>query len=404
MSDDRDHGELGSNVVLFARILRGAGLPVGPGKAILAIKALSVIDITNRDDVFWTLHAVYVERRSQFEVFRIAFDHFWTTQLDDTVDFSILDDDQEDGHSSTGSPMPRRLAESLVSAGLGEVREAKEQEFEIDSSETWSSVEQLRTKDFESMSSEELAITRDALRNMKLPIPEIPARRFRPHASGRRIDMRSTLRKSVRSAGGIELSKKKRIRRHPPLVVLCDISGSMEAYARMLLHFLHAVTNDKDRIHTFLFGTRLTNVTRHLTHNDPDIALSRVGQAVFDWSGGTRIGETLSQFNRVWSRQVLAQGAVVLFISDGLDRDGGEGVSKEMDRLKKSCRRLIWLNPLLRYDGFEPRSAGVKAMLPHVDEFRPVHNLDSLTKLTDALATMGSEGRWGPPQSEVLHG
>ncbi len=403
MTNDSERGALALNVALFARILRGAGLPVGPGKALLAIEALSVIDITNRDDTFWTLHAVFVERRNQFDVFRIAFDHFWTVRPADAGEFSVLDSDEGEGSLPPEAPLPRRLAESLVSAGLGEVRSATEQELEIDSTATWSSIEHLRTKDFETMSNEELVHTRNVLRTMTLPIPELPSRRFRPHASGRRIDMRATLRRSVRLPGGFELQRKKRIRRHPPLVVLCDISGSMESYARMLLHFLHAVTNDRDRVHTFLFGTRLTNVTRHLAHNDPDVALSRVGQAVFDWSGGTRIGETLATFNRVWSRRVLAQGAVVLLISDGLDRDGGDGVATEMDRLQRSCRRLIWLNPLLRYDGFEPRSAGVKAMLPHVDEFRPVHNLDSLSKLADALASVGSEGRWGPDRSEAMY-
>jgi hypothetical protein len=176
-------------------------------------------------------------------------------------------------------------------------------------------------------------------------------------------------------------------------VVLCDISGSMESYSRMLLHFLHAVTNDRDRVHTFLFGTRLTNVSHHLAYSDPDVALARVARAVEDWSGGTRIGETLAQFNRQWSRRVLGQGALVLLISDGLDRDGGVGLSQEMIRLKKSCRHLIWLNPLLRFDAFEPKSAGVKQMLPYVDDFRPAHNLDSLTALADAIAVSSLRNR-----------
>ena len=175
------------------------------------------------------------------------------------------------------------------------------------------------------------------------------------------------------------------MKRHPPLALLCDISGSMEPYARMLLHFLHAVTNDRDRVHTFLFGTRLTNVSRYLEHRDPDQALLRVATAVSDWSGGTRIGATLAEFNRHWSRRVLGQGAVVLLITDGLDREGGNGLSRQMARLQKSCRRLIWLNPLLRFDAFEPKSAGVKAMLPYVDDFRPVHNLESLKGLAEAL-------------------
>jgi uncharacterized protein with von Willebrand factor type A (vWA) domain len=172
--------------------------------------------------------------------------------------------------------------------------------------------------------------------------------------------------------------------------VLCDISGSMERYARMLLHFVHAITNDRHRVHTLVFGTRLTNITRHLRHRDVDVALARVTAAVDDWSGGTRIGESLHVFNQRWSRRVLGQNAIVLLISDGLDADAGAGLAMPMERLAKSARRVIWLNPLLRYADFEARPAGIRAMLPWVDDFRPVHNLASLEALAEALA--GSVG------------
>jgi uncharacterized protein with von Willebrand factor type A (vWA) domain len=160
----------------------------------------------------------------------------------------------------------------------------------------------------------------------------------------------------------------------------------MERYARMLLHFLHALTNGRDRVHTFLFGTRLTNVTRRLRHRDVDRALADVGEACRDWSGGTRIGACLRAFNHDWSRRVLGQNAVVLLITDGLDREGGTGIEREAERLRRSCRRLVWLNPLLRFSGFEPRAAGIRALLPHVDDFRPVHDLESLDQLAEALA------------------
>jgi len=193
--------------------------------------------------------------------------------------------------------------------------------------------------------------------------------------------------------------KRKRRTRHPPLVIICDISGSMERYSRMMLHFMHAITNDRDRVHTFLFGTRLTNVTRYLRYKDVDAALEKVGEAVVDWSGGTRIGHSVHEFNQNWSRRVLTQGAVTVLISDGLDRDEGTGLAKEMERLHKSCRRLIWLNPLLRYEGFEPKSVGIRAILPHVDEFRTIHNLDSMRDLTrvlgaDAPRNLESMARW----------
>ena len=195
------------------------------------------------------------------------------------------------------------------------------------------------------------------------------------------------MQKALRGGGdSIPLQYRRRKTRPPPLVVLCDISGSMERYARMLLHFLHALTNDRDRVHTFLFGTRLTNITRYLRDKEVDRALAKIGEQVQDWSGGTRIGSSLETFNRLWSRRVLGQGAVVLLITDGLDREAAEGVEEQMERLQKSCRRLIWLNPLLRYDAFQPKSSGARAMLPHVDDFRPVHNLDSLGELAGALS------------------
>jgi hypothetical protein len=220
-------------------------------------------------------------------------------------------------------------------------------------------------------------------------LADLPTRRFAPDTRGARVDLRATMRAQLRSGAMIALRHKRRRTRPPPLVVLCDISGSMSRYSRVFLHFMHAITNDRDRVFTFLFGTRLSNVTRYLRYKDIDLALDKVAQIVEDWSGGTRIGQCLAEFNRHWSRRVLGQGAIVLLITDGLDRDAGAGISQEIERLHKSCRRLIWLNPLLRYEGFAPKSLGMRAILPHVDEFRPVHNLASLDELVKALMRPG---------------
>jgi uncharacterized protein with von Willebrand factor type A (vWA) domain len=222
---------------------------------------------------------------------------------------------------------------------------------------------------------------------MKLPLPTVQVRRTVASARGRAIDLRATLRRSVGAGGALTpLRFRTHRRRTPPLCVLCDISGSMDRYARMLLHFLHAITNDRHRVHVLTFGTRLTNITRALRHRDVDVALARVTAAVGDWTGGTRIGSCLAEFNRKWSRRLLGQNAVVLLISDGLDADAGEGLAFEAERLAKSCERLVWLNPLLRYAGFEARPAGIRALLPHVDDFLPVHNLETLTDLARVLA------------------
>jgi uncharacterized protein with von Willebrand factor type A (vWA) domain len=384
--DERPGGRLAENIVHFGRVLRAAGLPVGPGRVIEAIRAIEAVGIARRDDFYWALFSVLVNRRDQRELFDQAFHIFWRNpRLLERVLSVLL--------PSFGAPAapenqpPRRLAEALY-PGRGETREGPdEREIEIDARLTFSAEEVLREMDFESMSADELAEAKAVIARMRLAIMRVPTRRYTPHGRGPRIDMRATLRAGLRTGAEMApLRRRDRTRRHPPLVILCDISGSMSRYSGMLLHFMHAVTNDRDRVHTFVFGTRLTNITRHLHQRDVDIAVEKVSGDVADWSGGTRIGACLRAFNREWSRRVLGQGAVVLLISDGLDRDAGEGLAGEADRLHRSCRRLIWLNPLLRYAEFEPKSLGVAAILPHVDEFRPVHNIESLTDLAKALA------------------
>ena len=237
------------------------------------------------------------------------------------------------------------------------------------------------------MSAAELTEAKKMIAELRLPLPMIRTRRFSPNPRGRRVDLRATLRATLRGGGDvIPLVRAAPQKLHPPLVVLCDISGSMNPYARMFLHFLHAITNDRDRVTVFVFGTRLTNITRQLRHRDVDVAMARVAEAIKDWSGGTRIGACLREFNWRWARRVLGQNACVLLVSDGLDREAGEGLSDEVDRLAKSCRYLVWLNPLLRYEKFEARPAGVRAILPHVDLFLPVHNLKSLVDLAHTLS------------------
>jgi hypothetical protein len=262
----------------------------------------------------------------------------------------------------------------------------KQREVDSDAAFTVSERELLQRADFDTMTTAELAQAKKMIAQLRLPIPAVRTRRLTPDPHGRLVDMRASLRASLRAgADVIPLRRRSHARRHPPLVVLCDISGSMKRYSRMFLHFLHAVTNDRDRVHTFVFGTRLTNITRHLRHRDVDLALNGVTQAVADWSGGTRIGASLREFNLRWSRRLLGQNAVVLLITDGLDRELGDDLGAQMDRLHKSSKKVIWLNPLLRFDGFEPRPAGVRAMLPHVDAFLPAHNIASLLDVGAAL-------------------
>ncbi|MBT3991631.1 MAG: VWA domain-containing protein [Rhodospirillaceae bacterium] len=386
---DNVGGLLTENIMHFARVLRRAGLPVGPGQVIDALNAVMAVGLSSRNDFYWTLHAVFVKHRTQRDIFDQAFHIFWKNPeiLERMMQLILPDISDPNATPPDTEEISRRVAEALSPGQNDKPDMQEEEELEFDATLTWSANETLGEKDFEKMSAEEIREAVNAIQRMKLPINEVPTRRFKASNSGARVDMRRTMRAALRSGTDfIPLMKRQRRMRRPPLVVLCDISGSMERYSRMLLHFMHTVTNDRDRVHTFLFGTRLTNVTRYLRYKDVDEALAKVGEAATDWSGGTRIGHSLEDFNKFWSRRVLTQGAVVVLISDGLDRDEGEGLTREMERLHMSCRRLIWLNPLLRYEGFEPKSIGIKAMLPYVDDFRTIHNLNSLNDLTRILS------------------
>ena len=382
-----DDSRLAHNIMHFARTLRRAGVPIGPGRVLDAIGAVETVGIGSREDFYWTLHAVFVSRQEHKLLFDQAFHVYWRNpQLLERMLGLMLPSVRVE-RDRNQEEMARRLVEALrrERGDADSSGEPAEDEIEFDAVMTYSDRELLQQMDFEKMSGAEMAQTKRLIAAMRLPIMDVATRRFRADPRGRRIDMRATLRASLRLGGAIALRRRERRRRHPPLVILCDISGSMSRYSRMILHFMHAITNDRDRVHTFLFGTRLSNITRYLRHRDIDLALDMVASRVEDWSGGTRIGQCLAEFNSRWSRRVLGQGAVVLLISDGLDREGVEILGREMERLHKSCRRLIWLNPLLRYDAYEPTAQGARAMMPHVDDFRPVHNLESLGQLTEVL-------------------
>jgi uncharacterized protein len=382
-------GRIADNIVYFARTLRKAGMRVGPAVVKDAITAVLTAGIGSRDDFYWTLHAVLVSRREDHATFDEAFRLFWKSRELIEKMLAMFSPIALDNREKARP----RAAEARVARAMFEGHEKQRPlqqapEIEVDARFTFSGNEVLRTKDFAQMTAGEITDAKRAIAELRLPFDLVRTRRFRPNPHGLRADPRAMMRSALRTGGELILPKFRSPREvHPPLVILADISGSMSQYTRIFMHFLHALTENRRRVHTFVFGTRLTNLTRQLRHRDPDEALANCSIAVKDWSGGTRIGDALHEFNRLWSRRVLGQGAVVLLISDGLERDDITGLSEEMERLKKSCRRLIWLNPLLRFDGFEARARGVRAMLPHVDEFRSVHNLNALRDLCAALGS-----------------
>lgn len=397
-------GRLVENITHFARALRRAGLPVGPGRVADAIRAVAAAGFTRREDFYWTLQAVFVSRPEHRTVFQQCFRLFWRDPqfLEHMMSFMLpqIKGVQDDRRAEAGE---KRAAEALLGDARPEppplpdgLNEADPQ-IEIDATATQSAEERLRTLDFEQMSVEEMAEARRMLARLSLPVKPLTSRRMKPAHGGSRIDPRATIRAALRHGGEVSALHWRRPRiRWPNLVVICDISGSMSQYSRMVLHFLHAVANRRGqgwaRVHGFTFGTRLTNITRHLRTRDVDAALRAAGAEAQDWAGGTRIGASLAAFNRDWSRRVLGQGAVVLLITDGLDRDDSATLSREIERLHLSCRRLIWLNPLLRWEGFAPKASGIRAMLPHVDSLRAGHSVASLEALARVLADPGEGG------------
>jgi uncharacterized protein with von Willebrand factor type A (vWA) domain len=390
MTEPQTELRLAEHIVRFARALRGTGMKVGPGAAVDAVEAVETAGATRRDDFYWTLHAVLVKRHEDHPVFDEAFRLFWRRRdANEAILAALLPPAPEAAKERAGQ---RRVQEALSEGGSPRVpRPRPEAERDVDMRGSSSDIEILRHKDFAQMSADEIVSVRSYIARLALFWQQSPSRRLVADARGHRVDLRRTLRASLRSGGElIDLRRRARGRRLPPIVALVDISGSMSEYSRVLLHFMHALADSRPHVSTFVFGTRLTNVTRALKARDPDAALAACGQAANDWAGGTWISSSLARFNKEWSRRVLAQGATVILITDGLEREAGEELGREMDRLHRSCRRLIWLNPLLRFQGFEARANGIRAMLPHVDEFRPVHDLASLEDLCAALQRTGA--------------
>jgi uncharacterized protein with von Willebrand factor type A (vWA) domain len=401
--DIPDNPRLAQNVIHFARALRRAGLPVGPGRVIDAIRAVEAAGFTDRNDFYWTLHACFVNRPEHRIVFAQIFRLYWRDpRFMEHMMSLMLPAVRGVQEEKKAQAAEKRAAQSLLGDQMPEMPESEEQEeegtmIEVDASMTMSAEEKLRSLDFEQMSNEEIAQAKRMLARLTLPVKPIESRRSMAATKGKRIDYRRTIRDALRKGGEIQkIAQAKPRLRWPNLVVLCDISGSMSQYSRMVLHFLHAVANEKGqgwaKVHAFTFGTRLTNISRHLATRDVDAALKAAGAEAQDWEGGTQIGTCLHQFNHDWSRRVMGQGAVVLLITDGLDRDSAGALEKEMERLHLSARRLIWLNPLLRWEGFAPKATGIRAMLPHVDSFRAGHSIQSLEQLAEAISRPDDAG------------
>ncbi|MCP5038376.1 MAG: VWA domain-containing protein, partial [Rhodobacteraceae bacterium] len=374
-------GRLVDNIVYFARALRRAGLKVGTSQVESAISAVAAAGFTQREDYYYALRATLVSRPEHLEVFHQVFQMFWRDPeyLERMVRSMLPLLQTVDQETPPPKAAEKRAAEAMWDGKSNPAAPPEREEIEVDAELSWSENEVLRKQDFEQMTNAEQAEAAALIRTLTLPVDPFPTRRYQSSVTGRRPDARAMIRRSLRKGGEIDRLAHKKPRWRPPnLVAICDISGSMSTYARMMMHFLHALTwapvSGWGKVYGFTFGTRLTNVSRALATRDVDLALEALGRDAPDWQGGTRIGEALYRFNRDWSRRVLGQGAVVLLITDGLERGSTSLLETEAPRLARSCRRLIWLNPLLRFEAFAPEAAGIRTLLPVVDSFHACHS------------------------------
>ncbi|NCF48773.1 MAG: VWA domain-containing protein [Bacteroidetes bacterium] len=386
--------KLAENIAHFVRLLRRTGMRVGPATLLDCVDAAAEINLGDQREFYHALASCVIKRPEDRLVFDQAFALFWRNP--DLI--SKMREMMLPTLGSQAAPKPdeegslRRLEEAMQpddppQKDREDENIHEEKSAEIDAALVSSDDEKLKSMDFQMMSAAEIAEAERAIDRLVLPVPSRPSRRFSRTNAGGRLSFKRTLRQMARH-GGLALPITEARQHQPrPVIVICDISGSMEHYSRILLRFTHVLTQRRARVHSFLFGTRLTNITRQMQGCDPDAALASIATFVQDWSGGTRLTSAISIFNKEWSRRVLGQGAVVLLITDGLDRDSDGALAAQMERLQKSCAKLIWLNPLLRFDGFEPRSTGIQQMLPHVDSFVPVHSLNSITQLAELLTS-----------------
>ena len=383
---------ISENIVHFARVLRNAGMPIGPDRVLAALAAIEYVGLDRRDDVHAALAAVMLDRHDQQPLFDAAFNAFWRDpKLLEQMMYALLPKISGRGEKKI-APRANRLAEALAAPRAPQARnpanESAKEEVRFDTAFTFSDRERLQRADFESMTTAEFELAQKLAEELPLPVEAVRRRRHEASASrrpGGRLDLRATLLRMARQPHTLAPAYSRPRTEWPTLVVLLDISGSMDRYARLLLHYVHGLTRRYLRVHTLTFGTRLTNITRCLKNRDPDVALKQADARVQDWKGGTRIASCLDEFNRLWARRLLGSNAAVLLVTDGLDRDEHGDLGRAAAQLRRAAHQLVWLNPLLRFDGFEPRAAGVRALLPHVDRFLPVHNLASLADLGRAL-------------------
>jgi len=380
------------HLLTFGRVLRSYGVPVVPAKLIDLSQAVQFIDVTDREQFYYAARTTLVTHRDDLPRFDAAFEHFWLryVRLPGPPQLPQQPTQQEERKDAATQPPRRdpilRQVEELQEQDSGRDDAEKGTKPEPENLLSYSAAETLRQKDFARYEPHEIEQARRLLQMLRWSIAERRSRRLIPARRGRYLDMRRSVRHSLRHGGEVLRWRHKQAKTKPrPLVLLCDISGSMDRYARLLLHFIHTVRQGLENVEAFTFATRLTRITPLLRTRQVNEAIERVSREVKDWAGGTRIGQALQTFNVHWARRVMGHGAIVLIISDGWDRGDVELLRREMAHLQRMSHRLIWLNPLLGSPTYQPLTKGMVAALPYVDDFLPVHNLESLERLAEEL-------------------
>ena len=379
--------KLDKNIVFFARLLRASGISIGSDSIMEAIESIKLVDIKNKKSFFYALQTCFIKRPEDMKIFAQAFSLFWQNpRFRDRMRDLLLPQTRIQNPEEEKEELAKRIQDTLSTPEKPKERVVEEETLLIDTSGTASDTELFNEKDFEMMSNEEIHIASQSIKELLIKIPKRPFRRSEKSYLGLEVSARESLRRAKRNFGSVipKLVRKKEVSR--PVVVLLDISGSMENYSRMMIHFVHNLMQKHKKVHAFLFGTKLTNISFQMKNKDIDVALKEVSKATNDWAGGTRIRDSIFTFNKNWVRRVSSSNSIIFLITDGLDRDHSTDLFDQMERLQKSCYKLIWLNPLLRFTDFLPKSISIKRILLNVDAFLPIHSIESMQNLTSLIS------------------
>ena len=379
--------KLDKNVIFFARLLRASGISLSSDSILEAIESIKLVGIENKKSFFYALQTCLIKRPEDMKIFAQAFSLFWQNpKFRDRIRELLLPQTRMQGAEEEKEELAKRIQDTLSTPENSKSRVVEEETLLIDTSGTASDNQLFKDKDFEMMSKDELQMASQSIKELLIKIPRRPFRRSENSSLGKQVSTRESLREAKRNFGSVlpKLVKKKEVSR--PVIVLLDISGSMENYSRMMIHFVHNLMQRHKKVHAFLFGTKLTNISFHIKNKDIDVALKEISKATNDWAGGTRIRDSIFTFNKKWIRRVSSSNSIIFLITDGLDRDHSTDLFNQMERLQKSCYKLVWLNPLLRFKDFLPKSISIKRILLNVDAFLPIHSIESMQNLTSLIS------------------